>query len=57
VTVRIQESEPEILDAFAEDDLAETATFNAKAALPARGKSKELAVDLAARANDGDTAL
>lgn len=57
MTVRIQESEPEILDAFAEDDLAETATFNAKAALPARGKSKELAVDLAARANDGDTAL
>jgi len=38
-------------------DLIETATLDAKAALPAQGKSKELAKDVAAMANDGGTLL
>ena len=38
-------------------DLTETATFDAKATLPAKGKSKDLAKDVAAMANDGGTLL
>jgi hypothetical protein len=33
------------------------ATFDAKATLPAKGKSKDLAIDVAAMANDGGTLL
>jgi hypothetical protein len=35
--------------------LAETARFDAKAALPIEGKSKDLAVDIAAMASAGGT--
>ncbi len=50
-------SESEILAAIEAGDLIETATFDAKAALPAKGKSKDLAIDVAAMANDGGTLL
>jgi hypothetical protein len=53
----IPESEQEILAAIDAGDLAETATFDAKASLPAKGKSKDLAIDVAAMANDGGTLL
>jgi hypothetical protein len=53
----IPESEQEILAAIDAGDLVETATFDAKAALPAKGKSKDLAIDVAAIANDGGTLL
>jgi hypothetical protein len=55
--VWIPESEREILAAVEAGDLAETATFDAKAALPAQGKSRDLAVDVAAMASDGGTLL
>lgn len=55
--VWIPETEREILAAAEAGDLAETATFDAKAALPAQGKSRDLAVDVAAMASDGDTLL
>jgi hypothetical protein len=38
-------------------NLSETAIFDAKLALPERGKSKDLAIDVAAMANDGGTLL
>ena len=53
----IPESEQEILAAIEAGDLVETASFDAKAALPAKGKSKDLAMDVAAMANDGGTLL
>jgi hypothetical protein len=55
--VWIPRSEQEILAAIDAGDLTETATFDAKAALPAKGKSKDLAIDVAAMANDGGTLL
>jgi hypothetical protein len=45
------------LAAIEAGDLVETASFDAKAALPAKGKSKDLAIDVAAMANDGGTLL
>lgn len=53
----IPESEQEILAAIDAGDLVETASFDAKVALPAKGKSKDLAIDVAAMANDGGTLL
>jgi hypothetical protein len=53
----IPQAEREILAAIKAGYLVETATFDAKAALPAKGKSKELAKDVAAMANDGGTLL
>ena len=53
----IPESEQEILATIEAETLVETATFDAKAALPAKGKSKDLAIDVAAIANDGGTLL
>lgn len=53
----IPRAEGEILAAIEAGDLTETATFDAKAALPAQGKSKDLAVDVAAMANDGGTLI
>jgi hypothetical protein len=53
----IPESEQEILAAIEARGLTESATFDAKAALPTRGRSKDLAVDVAAMANDGGTLL
>lgn len=50
-------SEREILAAIEAGDLTETANFDAKAALPAKGKSKDLAIDVAAMATDGGTLL
>jgi hypothetical protein len=55
--VWIPESESEILAAIEARDLTETAAFDAKVALPAKGKSKDLAIDVAAMANDGGTLL
>ena len=37
--------------------LIETASFDAKVALPAKGKSKHIAVDVAAMSNDDGTVL
>jgi hypothetical protein len=53
----IPESEQEILAAIEAGDLVETAAFDAKASLPAKGKSKDLAIDVAAMASDGGTLL
>jgi hypothetical protein len=53
----IPESEQEILAAIDAGDLIETASFDAKAALLAKGKSKDLAIDVAAMATDGGTLL
>jgi Putative DNA-binding domain len=53
----IPASENEILAAIDAGDLIETASLDAKAALPAKGKSKDLAIDVAAMANDGGTLL
>jgi hypothetical protein len=50
-------SEQEILAAIEAGDLIESASFDAKAALPAKGKSKDLAIDVAAMATDGGTLL
>jgi hypothetical protein len=50
-------SEREILAAIEAGSLIETASFDAKVALPAKGRSKEIAVDVAAMANDGGTLL
>jgi hypothetical protein len=54
-TVWIPKSEQEIVAAIQASDMIETATFDAKATLPAKGKSKDLAIDVAAMANDGGT--
>ena len=53
----IPDSEGEILAAIEAGELTETSTFDAKVALPAKGRSKELAKDVAAMANDGGTLL
>jgi len=53
----VRTTEHEILAAIEAEDLTETASFDAKASLPAKGKSKDLAVDVAAMANDGGTLL
>jgi hypothetical protein len=53
----IPKSEGEILAAIEAGDLIETATFDAKASLPAKGKSRDLAIDVAAMANDGGSLL
>jgi hypothetical protein len=53
----IPESELEILAAIEAEALVETATFDAKVALPAKGKSKDLAIDVATMSNDGGTLL
>ncbi len=53
----IPESEGEIVEAITAGGLAETATFDAKAALPKQGRSKDLAIDVAAMANVGGTLL
>lgn len=50
-------AEQEVLAAIEAGDLVETASFDAKASLPAKGKSKDLAIDVAAMANDGGTLL
>jgi hypothetical protein len=50
-------SEREILAAVEAGDFIETASFDANAALPAKGKSKDLAVDVAAMATNGGTLL
>jgi hypothetical protein len=55
--VWIPKSEGEILAAIEAGNLTETATFDAKASLPAKGKSRDLAIDVAAMANDGGTLL
>ncbi len=53
----IPKSEEEILAAIKSGDLSETATFDAKEELPAKGRSKDLAIDVAAMTNDGGTLL
>jgi len=53
----IPKSEQDILSAIDAGDLVETANFDAKSALPAKGKSKDLAVDVAAMSADGGTLL
>ena len=50
-------TEQEILAAIEAGELLETASFDAKASLPAKGKSKDLAIDVAAMANEGGTLL
>src|SRR5215211_243291 len=53
----IPTSEQDILSAIEAEDLIETSTFDAKASLPAQGKSKDLAIDGAAMATDGGSLL
>jgi hypothetical protein len=53
----IYKTEQEILAAIDVGDLIETASFDAKEALPAKGKSKDLAIDVAAMSADGGTLL
>lgn len=53
----IPESVSEIAEAIEIGYLSETATFDAKSDLPPKGKSKDLAIDVAAMANDGGTLL
>lgn len=53
----IPRSEQEIMAVIEAGSLVETATFDAKQALPAKGKSKDLAIDVAAMANDGGILL
>jgi Schlafen, AlbA_2 len=55
--VWIPRTEQAILAAIETGDLVETANFDAKEALPTKGKSKDLATDVAAMANDGGTLL
>ena len=50
-------SERDILAAIEAGGLIETASFDAKVALPAKGKSKDIAVDVAAISNDDGTVL
>ena len=50
-------SEQDILSAIDAGTLIETATFDAKSALPGKGKSKDLAIDVAAMSADGGTLL
>ncbi len=53
----IPKSEQDILSAIEAGGLMETANFDAKSALPGKGKSKDLAVDVAAMSADGGTLL
>ncbi len=53
----VPRSEQEILNAINSGDLIETAAFDAKMSLPAKGKSKDLAIDVSAMASDGGTLL
>jgi hypothetical protein len=53
----IAKSEEAILAAIMSGDLSETAIFDAKMALPERGKSRDLAIDVAAMDNDRGTLL
>jgi hypothetical protein len=53
----IPETEREIIAAIEAGDLVETASFDAKGALPGKGKSKDLAIDVAAMTSDGGTLL
>ncbi len=53
----VPESERDVLSAIDAGDLVETANFDAKSALPGKGKSKDLAVDVAAMSADGGTLL
>jgi len=55
--VWVPRSESELVEVIQAEELAETATFDAKVALPKKGKSKDLAIDVAAMANDGGTLL
>jgi hypothetical protein len=50
-------TEQEILAAIEAGDLIETASFDTKVSLPDKGKSKNLAIDVAAMASDGGTLL
>ena len=53
----VPKSEQDIFSAIDAGDLIETATFDAKASLPAQGKSKDLAIDVASMATDGGSLL
>jgi hypothetical protein len=53
----IPKSEQEILTAIDAGNVIETASFDAKRSLPAKGKSKDLAIDVAAMAIDGGILL
>lgn len=53
----IPRSEQEVLAAIESGNLSETSSFDVKSALPKKGRSKDLAVDVAAMANDGGTLL
>lgn len=53
----IPESETEIVEAVEANNIIETPTFDAEAALPQKGKSRDLATDIAAMANDGGVLL
>jgi hypothetical protein len=55
--VWIPKSEGEIIAAIEAGNLIENATFDAKVALPDKGKSKDLAKDVAAMANNGGILL
>jgi hypothetical protein len=50
-------TEQEILTATDHGGLVETASFDAKSLLPAKGKSKDLAVHVAAMTSNGGTLL
>ncbi len=53
----IPNSEDELLRAMKAGELTETAILDVKRALPMKGKSKDLAIDVAAMANDGGTLI
>lgn len=53
----IPKTEDEIVQAISSGSLVESPTFDAKRELPASGKSKDLAKDVAAMATDGGTLL
>ncbi len=53
----VPKTEQDILLAIATGYLVETASFDAKSALPSKGKSKDLAVDVATMSADGGTLL
>jgi hypothetical protein len=50
-------TEREIMAAIEAGDLVETASFDAKGALPAKGNSRDLAVYVASMASDSGTLL
>ena len=53
----IPKTEDEIVQAITLGSLVESPTFDAKREIPASGKSKDLAKDVAAMATDGGTLL